>query len=697
MKATRWIAMGVLLLLAVPGTLRAQPSNDIESYALFAVDGMRTHGLVVTDGNVGVNSAAGAFISAFPIIAPTSQLSANTIRIPLSTCQNLFGNHVLLHSCGLRAPFHSPFNGSGGVEQACDYPVPFPDCDSAGTAGGDVTVGPQEVRRLEPNKYRNVTISRGVQPGRVILGGGNYYFCNLRMGRNADLLFDSAAQVFVSGELQLGGMSFTGTGGNDVGAKQIRIVHRGGTLGPESTITIPPRAHVFGQLCAPRSALRIRYAAQLFGNFIAQVIKTDRITARSFPPCVSTCGNGIVECKEVCDGDVPCGSSAGGAFTSNSSPSGAFIRCLDNCTRTDDSECRATSTTTITTTTTSTSSTAGTTTTTVITPVCGNGVREAGEQCDPPGSLTCPPINPGGPNLACDAGCNCPRTEIRCCVRSSAVPGGGFGNAIVCEDLKPIECQDFGGVNKGPGSCAVLPDPCLCGNGVIDPGEVCDGDVPCGSSASGAFTSSSAGGAFIRCLDNCTRRDDSECTATPQEICGNCIDDNGNGLTDFEDPACCSGVAEFEMSLKKGRIKPRGTVSKLLLKSLLARSGLSSVNPLQQDVFLQIRQSGGTSDLLCAEMPASHFMRRHGAFRFWDRKNLVSSAKGIQDMTVTVTKSGSVKFRTHGKRVQLTDVKQGSLEVTVGFVGTAAGSPPNQCSQTVESFHTGSTGALKAP
>ena len=121
------------------------------------------------------------------------------------------------------------------------------------------------------------------------------------------------------------------------------------------------------------------------------------------------------------------------------------------------------------------------------------------------------------------------------------------------------------------------------------------------------------------------------------------------------------------------------------------------MNPLQQDVFLQIRPSGGTSDLLCAEMPASHFMRRHGAFRFWDRKNRVSSAKGIQDMTVTVTKNGSVKFRTHGKRVQLSDVKQGSLEVTVGFVGTAAGSPPNQCSQTVESFHTGSTGALKAP
>src|SRR5207249_5261732 len=130
--------------------------------------------------------------------------------------------------------------------------------------------------------------------------------------------------------------------------------------------------------------------------------------------------------------------------------------------------------------------------------------------------------------------------------------------------------------------------------------------------------------------------------ASSPEICGNCIADDGNGLTDFEDPACCAQVQKFEMSLSKGRIKPRATTSKLLLKSLLARAGLSAVNPLQEDVFLQIRPSGGTSDLLCAQMPASHFMRRHGAFRFWDRKNLVSSAKGIQDMTIKVSRNGSV-------------------------------------------------------
>jgi len=47
--------------------------------------------------------------------------------------------------------------------------------------------------------------------------------------------------------------------------------------------------------------------------------------------------------------------------------------------------------------------------------------------------------------------------------------------------------------------------------------------------------------------------------------------------------------------------------------------------------------------------------------------------------------------------VQLSNVKQGSLVLTVSFHSNTAGNAPNQCSQTVESFRTGSTGALKAP
>ncbi len=41
---------------------------------------------------------------------------------------------------------------------------------------------------------------------------------------------------------------------------------------------------------------------------------------------------------------------------------------------------------------------------------CGNGTIEAGEECDPPGSVTCPPGSPAMAFLACTGNCTCPTT-----------------------------------------------------------------------------------------------------------------------------------------------------------------------------------------------------------------------------------------------------------------------------------------------
>ena len=79
------------------------------------------------------------------------------------------------------------------------------------------------------------------------------------------------------------------------------------------------------------------------------------------------------------------------------------------------------------------------------------------------------------------------------------------------------------------------------------------------------------------------------------------------------------------------------------------------------------------------------------------RRRVQKGVSNLERRRDTVTKNGSVKFRTHGKHVKMSTVQQGSLDVTVGFVGSAAGSPPNQCSMAVQAFRTGSTGALKAP
>src|SRR5207244_3001898 len=176
-----------------------------------------------------------------------------------------------------------------------------------------------------------------------------------------------------------------------------------------------------------------------------------------------------------------------------------------------------------------------------------------------------------------------------------------------------------------------------------------------------------------------------DCLPPPTEICGDCIDNDGNGLTDFEDPACCSGAAErFTMELKGGFMRPRGATTKLRLRSILARGGMSDIDPLRQDVFLQIRPEGST-DIFCARIPADKFMHAHRAFMFWDHTGNVASAKGISDMKIKVRRNGTIRFRTHGKQAQMSGAHSGRVEITVGFHAAGADAS-NRCSATTSTF-----------
>jgi len=86
----------------------------------------------------------------------------------------------------------------------------------------------------------------------------------------------------------------------------------------------------------------------------------------------------------------------------------------------------------------------------------------------------------------------------------------------------------------------------------------------------------------------------------------------------------------------------------------------------------------------------------HHAFKFWDQKHHVASAKGLSDMTIKVRKNRSVRLRTVGKRVQFRAPTDGPLEVTVGF-HDLQGDGGNSCSSQVQAFRTTRTGRLIAP
>jgi hypothetical protein len=193
---------------------------------------------------------------------------------------------------------------------------------------------------------------------------------------------------------------------------------------------------------------------------------------------------------------------------------------------------------------------------------------------------------------------------------------------------------------------------------------------------------------------------DGRCQAGP-EVCGDCRDNDGDGLVDFEDADCCdAGTGQlFEMDLRKGRVRSKtGAASLLRLKATLAKSGLASRIALPgQHVGIQLRTDAG--EVLCAAVPAGSFTKKKQSYRFSRKKTPVPTEIGrdIDRVLVKVTKKGQVKFRLKAKRAALvTPATGGIVRITVGFTTQGGSASQNVCSQAVRAFRGGKNG-LKFP
>jgi hypothetical protein len=583
----------------------ATPSADFSTYVLFAAEELTTKGLTVLDGNLGVN--AGMLQIRRQLDAPRSEVVSRLIDFepPAGTChvKELFANRVDADSpCGPGTPFPPPIF-SFDLTSICLSPGSPIVC----TPGAEsVFVAPGERLTLPPGTYGEVVVrGSSAETGTLVFAGGEYTLCNLRSTRQSHLEFSAPTTVRVASQVKIGDRSYTGpTPGTALKAGEIRFLVAGDLL------SFRQRAEVHAVLCAPSGRVHLGSRVTLEGQVAGRQVRSDR--------------------------DVVLGLSG-----SLSNPPGS------------------TTTTTVTTTTTSTRF------------VCGNGVREGTEICDAPdfGNATCPDSSVVGAFLECRDACS--RIDFNGCPDS--------GSSTTSTSLVPTTTTT---------STTVPP---LCGNGVVESGERCDPPDFGGTTCPGTDSNDQ-----LRCSADCTGIDASECPPATPEVCGNCIDDDGNGTIDFEDPACCAQLRTFRMAVSRARIIPQTGSSRLKLRANLARAGLARVDPSAQDLVLQVKPQQG-SEVLCAQVPAGRFIARGKTFRFTDKLAAVESARGITRMTVRIRGDGSVVFVATGKQVRIGAAQEGPFQVTVGFRGGGALAGENRCSTTTQSFRASRRGGLLAP
>jgi hypothetical protein len=181
----------------------------------------------------------------------------------------------------------------------------------------------------------------------------------------------------------------------------------------------------------------------------------------------------------------------------------------------------------------------------------------------------------------------------------------------------------------------------------------------------------------------------------PAEICGNCLDDDGNGLVDFEDTACCGGTPPRPMTIRQASLKPKGNGSRVALKTIQTVPGLGTA-PTARDLFLQIRPDAG-SNPFCAHLPADHVRRKGKTLRFKDPRGRLSGAGGLNDLTLTVKRNGTVQLTTRGKQTTLHVPAPGALRVALGVSDPASPAAGAVCSAVTAPFKKGKKGALRSP
>ena len=175
------------------------------------------------------------------------------------------------------------------------------------------------------------------------------------------------------------------------------------------------------------------------------------------------------------------------------------------------------------------------------------------------------------------------------------------------------------------------------------------------------------------------------------EICGNCLDDDGDGLVDLADSGCCAPERTAMMELVAGRIAPGVATSRLRLAATLG--GGVRLSPQGQQVLLQLGTEPNGS--FCASVPPSAF--RGTAEKLRLAGGAVAGARGVRRMVLARAADGTIRWRARGRRVGFsTDERAGVLDILLLLADAADPDAGPRCFTARAFFRPGPRGTLVA-
>lgn len=169
------------------------------------------------------------------------------------------------------------------------------------------------------------------------------------------------------------------------------------------------------------------------------------------------------------------------------------------------------------------------------------------------------------------------------------------------------------------------------------------------------------------------------------EVCGNCVDDDGDGAVDWADADCCAHPVELRIDRVRVRSAKPDAPSEVKLGTALAGAGVGEANPLIDDVGLQLRCDGGKP--LCLTVGHEQWTRQEGKYRFQDPTR--RRARGLAAAVVGVRPDGTVAVRIDDLELPIEGCKPGDLVATVR-VG-------NHCATRSVTLRAGERGELRFP